>query len=109
MNTDNYLNTINNTKDLLTELLNDPNHGKLTFMGIHGLDNLTITSPQQLDDLISGTVLAIGRSEWMAIAPLEGDRRYWQNFSSPRVATSEALYLRALKASNGLTYCHAGL
>lgn len=109
MTDDNYVNAISEAKDLLTELLNDPEHGKLTFVGVHGLDDLTITGPQQLDGLISGTVLAIGRGEWMAIAPLEGDRRYWQNFSSPRVATSEALYLRALEVSNSLSYCHAGL
>ena len=109
MTNDNYLETITEAKGLLSELLNDPDHGKLTFKGLHGVSDLTITSPQELEDLIRGTVLAINSAEWMAISqPLEG-KRYWQCFSASKVATSEELYIRALKCPNGLHCCHRGL
>lgn len=109
MTNDNYLDTIIEAKGLLSELLDDPDHGKLTFKGLHGLDDLTITGPQELEDLISGTVLATDNGEWMAISqPLEGCR-YWQNFRASKVATSAELYIRALKYPNGLACCHMGI
>lgn len=109
MTNDNYANAIIEAKGLLLELLNDPDHGKLTFKGMHGLDDLTITGPQELEDLISGTVLALDNGEWMAIGqPLGGGRR-WQSFRASRVATSAELYIRALKYPNGLACCHMGI
>ena len=109
MTNDNYANAIIEAKGLLSELLNDPDHGKLTFKGLNGLDDLTITGPQELEDIVSGTVLAIGIGEWMAMSrPLERDR-YWQNFRGSRVATSAELYICALKEPDNLTYCHRGL
>lgn len=63
----NYLEAITEAKDLLSELLNDPDHGTLTFVGMHNLDDLTITAPQELDGLISGTVL--GRWPWRMDGP----------------------------------------
>lgn len=68
MTNDNYLEAIIEAKGLLSELLEDPDHGKLTFKGLNGLEDLTITGPQELEDLISGTVLAIGIGEWMAMS-----------------------------------------
>lgn len=109
MTNDNYLVAIIEAQDLLSELLNDPDHGKLTFKDLNGLDDLTITGPQELDDLISGTVLAIDNGEWMAISQSAGERRYWQNFRGGRVATSAELYIRALKNPNNLSCCHRGL
>ena len=106
MTDDKYLQAIQEAQDLLTELLNDPEHGKLTFKGLRGRDDLIITGPQQLGDLISGTVLAIAHSEWMAITPYMGERRHWQNFAGSLVATSEELYIHALKESGNLQYCH---
>lgn len=109
MTNNNYLEAITEAKGLLSELLNDPDHGKLTFKGLGGLDDLTITGPQELEDLISGTVLAIGIGEWMAMSlPLEGGR-HWQNFRASRVATSAELYIHALEEPDNLTYCHRGL
>lgn len=109
MTNDNYLEAIIEAKGFLSELLNDPDHGKLTFKGLNGLDDLTITGPQELEDIVSGTVLAIGIGEWMAMShPLEGGR-YWQNFRGSRVATSAELYIHALKQPDSLTYCHKGL
>lgn len=109
MTNDNYLDAIIEAKGLLSELLEDPDHGKLTFKGLRGLSDLTITGPQELEDLVSGTVLAIGIGEWMAISrPLE-ECRYWQNFRGSKVATSAELYIRALKEPNSLSCCHKGL
>lgn len=109
MTYDNYMDAINEAQNLLTELLNDPEHGKLTFRGLRGLEDLTITSPQGLEDLISGTVLAIDSSEWMGLTTCEGEHRHWQNFASPKVATSEKLYTLALKKPSSLSYCHKAL
>lgn len=109
MTNDNYANAIIEAKGLLSELLNDPDHGKLTFKGLNGLDDLTITGPQELENIVSGAVLAIGIGEWMAMSrPPEGGR-YWQNFRGSRVATSAELYIHALKQPDNLTYCHKGL
>lgn len=109
MTNDNYLDTIIEAQDLLSELLNDPDHGKLTFKGLCGLEDLTITGPQELEDLISGTVLAIGSGEWMSMSqPLE-ECRYWQSFSGSSTATSMELYIRALKHPDSLSCCHRGL
>lgn len=109
MTNDNYANAIIEAKGLLSELLNDPDHGKLTFKGLNGLEDLIITSPQELEDLISGTVLAIGIGEWMAMSRPPEEGRYWQNFRGNRGATSAELYIRALKQPDNLTYCHKGL
>lgn len=109
MTNDNYLDAIIEAKSLLSELLNDPDHGKLTFKGLNGLDDLTITSPQELEDLISGTVLAVSNAEWMATAHLGSERRYWQSFRGGKVETSDDLYIRALKNPNNLSCCHKGL
>ena len=109
MTNDNYLEAIIEAKGFLSELLNDPDHGKLTFKGLNGLDDLTITGPQELEDIVSGTVLAIGIGEWMAMSrPLEGGR-YWQGFRASKIATSAELYIRALKEPNSLTCCHMAL
>lgn len=108
MTNNNYMDTINEAKKLLTELLNDTDHGKLTFKGLRGLDDLTITSPQQLDAIVGGSVLAIGMHEWMALDSSIGEQRHWQKFRSNWRVTSEQLYLIALKTSCNLTYCHAG-
>lgn len=108
-NNNNYIETINEVKDLLTELLNDPDHGELTFKGLRLLDDLTITGPQDLEDLISGTVLAIDASEWMATGAIMAGGRQWQSFRSEKAATSEELYIRALKKPGSLTLCHEGL
>ena len=109
MNNNNYVESINEAKELLTELLNDPDHGELTFKGLRLLDDLTITGPRELDDLISGTVLAIDASEWMATSEIMTEGRHWQSFRSGKVATSEELYIRALKKPGVLTLCHKGL
>lgn len=109
MTNDNYLNAIIEAKGLLSELLEDLDHGELTFKGLDGLEDLIITSPQELEDLISGTVLAIGNGEWMAIDhPLE-EGRYWQGFRASKIATSAELYIRALKEPDNLICCHKGL
>lgn len=109
MTNDNYLDAVIEAKGLLSELLNDPDHGKLTFKGLHDLEDLTITGPQELEDLISGTVLAINNCEWMATSQLAGERRYWQNFRGGKTETSDDLYIRALKNPNNLSCCHKGL
>lgn len=109
MNNNNYMEAINEAKELLTELLNDPDHGELTFKGLNGLEDLTITGPQELEDIVSGTVLAIDTSEWMATSVIMTEGRHWQSFRSGKVATNEELYIRALKKPGVLTLCHKGL
>ena len=109
MTNDNYLNAIIEAKGLLSELLNDPDHGELTFKGLDGLEDLIIISPQELEDLVSGTVLAIGNGEWMAISHSLEEGRYWQGFRASKIATSAELYIRALKEPNNLTCCHMAL
>lgn len=105
----NYMDAINEAKALLSQLLNDPDHGKLTFNGLHGVSDLTITGPQELEDLISGTVLAINHFEWMAISQPVDRPRYWQSFRGDKFATSEELYTHALRTPDYLTCCHMGL
>lgn len=109
MTNDDYANAVIEAKGLLSELLNDPDHGKLTFTGLNDLEDLTITGPQELEGLISGTVLAVGNAEWMATAHLGSECRYWQSFMGGKVETSDDLYIRALKNPNNLTHCHKGL
>lgn len=109
MDNNKYVEAIDEVKDLLSELLNDPDHGKLTFTGLNGLDDLIIIGPQELEDIISGTVLAIGNGEWMATCTTLGEHRYWQSFRGEKVATSDELYICALKQLNRLYYCHKGL
>nr|DAR15482.1 MAG TPA: hypothetical protein [Caudoviricetes sp.] len=108
MTNNNYMNAINEAKKLLKELLNDPDHGKLTFKGLRGLNDLTITHPYQLETTISGTVLTIGAREWMALSMGEGEPRLWQSFRGAKRVTSEELYLLALKRPDDLTHCHGG-
>lgn len=108
MTDNNYMNTIREAENLLSELLNDPDHGKLTFEGINGLNDLTITGPRQLDGLTSGAVVVIDGDEWMALSirPIRPQR--WQCFMGGLQATSEELYLHALKNADDLHYAHTG-
>lgn len=109
MTDDNYMKAIREAQNLLNELLNDPDYGELTFEGLSDLDDLTVTRPCQLNDVISGTVLAIGTHEWMALNMGMDDSRLWQSFRAGKCATNEELYLLALKRPNELNHCHAGL
>lgn len=109
MTDDNYVNAIREAQDLLKELLNDPNHGKLTFKGMRGLDDLTITEPRQLGSVTTGLVIAIGVREWMALGTGVNEYRLWQSCTGDRTTTSEELYLIAVRAQSDLSYCHAGL
>lgn len=109
MTGDNYVNAIREAQDLLKELLNDPDHGKLTFKGMRGLDDLTITEPRQLGSVAAGSVIAIGLHEWIALNTGANEYRLWQCCMGGRVTTSEEVYLTAVRAQCVLKYCHAGL
>lgn len=104
----NYMNAISEARNLLTELLNDPDHGKLTFKGLNGLNDLTIAGPRELNNLISGAVLSIGGAEWMALGMRVGEAPQWQHYCGTRHATNEELYLIALADADRLLYCHTG-
>lgn len=108
MTNNNYMNAINEAKKLLKELLNDPEHGKLTFKGVRGLDDLDITEPGELDDVTSGALVAIDDAEWMALGYNVREPRQWQSFMGGHRATSEELYLLALKNADDLYYIHDG-
>lgn len=109
MSSDNYLNAINEARDLLTELLNDPEHGKLTFKGLNGLNDLTITSPRGLNGPSAGTVLIIDGDEWMAITGGMLGPRQWQHYKGTWRVTNEELYILALENASDLKHCHDGL
>lgn len=108
MTDSNYLKAIGDAQSLLVELLEDPEHGELTFKGLRDRDDLTITDPSQLDDLTSGAVVAIGGGEWMALNLTAHGPRQWQHYSGQRRATGEELYLLALKNADDLYYVHDG-
>nr|DAU97874.1 MAG TPA: hypothetical protein [Caudoviricetes sp.] len=108
MTNNNYMDAINEAKSLLKELLNDPDHGKLTFKGMHGLSDLIITGPSGLDGRINGAVVVIDGDEWMALSTRYPTRRQWQCFMGGLQATSEELYLLALKYADDLHYAHTG-
>ena len=108
MTHDNYMRAIGDAQRLLAELLSDPDHGKLTFEGINGLNDLVITGPSGLDGCTSGAVVVIDGNEWMALSirPIRPQR--WQCFMGGMQATSEDLYLLALKNADDLHYAHTG-
>lgn len=108
MTDDNYLKAIGDAQRLLTELLNDPEHGKLTFKGAHGLDDLVITGPSALNAPTSGAALMIDGDEWMALGSNAFGPRQWQHFAGGCRATNEELYLLALKNADDLYYIHDG-
>lgn len=108
MSDNNYLKAIGDAQRLLTALLNDPEHGKLTFKGARGLDDLTITSPEKLNNLSSGAVLIINGDEWLALSHQVGAQRQWQCYLSERRMTSKELYIHALNNADDLHYIHDG-
>ena len=108
MSHDNYLNAISEAKKLLTELLNAPEHGKLTFEGINGLNDLNVTGPNSLDGLTTGAVVVIDGDEWMSLTTCVASSRQWQCFRGELRVTSEELYLIALKNADDLHYAHTG-
>ena len=109
MTNNNYLKAINEAQRLLTELLNDPDHGELTFKGARGLDDLTITGPEELNDVISGALVVIDDVDWMALGHNVREPRQWQRFTGGHRATSEELYRLALENADNLHYIHDGL
>ena len=108
MTDDKYLKAIEDAQRLVTTLLNDPEHGELTFKGARGLDDLTITDPEKLNNLSSGAVLVIDGNEWIALSHHVGEPRQWQCFLVGRQMMSKDLYLLALKNKNDLYYIHDG-
>lgn len=108
MTDSNYLKAIGDAQRLLTELLDDPEHGKLTFKGTRGLDDLIVTGPKGLDDVTAGGVVVIGDAEWMALSYNVCEPRQWQHYSGGQRATGEELYLLALKNADDLHYAHTG-
>lgn len=109
MTQDNYMIAIREAQALVTEILNDPVHGKLTFAGRNGLEDKIIASPRDLYTLPLGSVLAINGAEWMALDRDFDEVRQWQHYGGRNRATNEELYLIALKATGGLQYCHEGI
>lgn len=108
MTNDKYLQAINEAQRLVTELLNDPEYGNLTFEGVNGLDDLTITGPEKLNSLSPGAVVMICDDEWMALSYQVGEQRQWQCYLGEQRVTSMELYLLALKNADGLYYIHDG-
>lgn len=108
MTNNSYMNAISEAQKLLNELLNDPDHGKLTFKGLHGLDDLTITEPSGLDGCTSGAVVVVDGEEWMALSIRPIRPRRWQCFMGELQITSEELYLLALENADDLHYAHTG-
>lgn len=109
MTDDKYLKAIGDAQRLLTELLNDPDHGELTFKGARGLDDLTITGPEELNEVTSGALVVIDDVEWMALGQNVREPRQWQRFTGGHRATSEELYRLALENADNLYYIHDGL
>lgn len=108
MTDDKYLQAIDEAQRLITTLLNDPEHGKLTFKGVLGLDDLTITGPEKLNNLSSGAVLIIDGDEWLALSHQVGKPRQWQCYFAEHRMASMELYLLALKNADDLHYVHDG-
>lgn len=108
MTDDKYLQALDEAQRLINTLLNDPEHGKLTFAGVRGLDDLTITGPEKLNNLLSGAVLTINDNEWLALSHQVDEQRRWQCYLTEHRMTSEELYLLALKSADNLYYIHDG-
>lgn len=108
MSDDKYLQAIDEAQRLITTLLNDPEHGKLTFKGMNGLADLTITGPEKLNNLSSGAVLIIDGDEWLALSHQVCEPRQWQCFIGEQRMMSEDLYLSALEDADELYYIHDG-
>lgn len=110
MITDKYLDAIDEAQALLKELLNDPEHGKVVFKGMYDLGDLVIEGPIDLATRLKpGAVLAIGCCEWMLLTEPEFGKQKWQKFRGDQQATSEELYLQALRTTQPLRLCHVGL
>lgn len=108
MSDDKYLQAIDEAQRLVTELLNDPEHGKLTFKGANGLDDLTLTGPEKLNNLSSGAVLIIDGDEWLALSRPMCEQRQWQCFIGEQRMMSKELHIHALKNADNLYYVHDG-
>lgn len=108
MSDDKYLQAIDEAQRLITTLLNDPEHGKLTFKGANGLDDLTIAGPCDLNDFMPGAVVIIDQDEWMALNSAPFRPQQWQHFDGAQRATSRDLYIHALKNADDLQYAHKG-
>lgn len=99
-----YINLITETRKLLKDILDDENHGVLTFEGLNGLEDLTVKCPKDLEILMPGTVVAVNRIEWMRAT---GDK--WIPCSKARERLlSDDMYIKCLAASR-LHLCHKGL
>ena len=108
MTQDTYEQAILDTRRLLHDLLHDPDHGTLGFRGKNDLKDLIVLTPGDLEDLVSGAVLAIDGEEWMALASDFHEPRQWQHYGGRRLVSSEELYIIALEHEENLRYCHSG-
>mgnify|MGYP000865557890 FL=1 len=101
---DAYINLITETRKLLKDILDDRDHGALTFVGINGFENLTVKGPGDLELLRTGTVVAVGCIEWMRAS---GDK-WVACYEDYEHLSSDDMYVRCLTAGQ-LRLCHRGL
>lgn len=108
MTYDNYMDAISEAQNLLKELVNDPEHGNLTFKGKNGLGDMIVANPEALNVLLSGVVVSIRGDEWMALTHDCDNQRQWQSYESDQRLSNGDLYILALKNANALRYVHRG-
>lgn len=100
---DAYINLITETRKLLKDILDDENHGALTFEGINGLEDLTVKEPGDLKHLRIGTVVAVGHAEWMRIS----GNKWASCYETSDLLSSDDMYVKCLTAGQ-LLLCHKG-
>lgn len=99
-----YINLVAKARGLLEDILEDENHGVLTFEGINGFENLTVKGPGDLERLRIGTVVAVGSTEWMRV----GVDKWVACYEDYNHLSSADMYVKCLAAGQ-LRLCHKGI
>lgn len=91
-----YLKLIDQAKDLLSQLLNDTEHGRVILKGDKGLSDVEICKPSDFNKLPLGSVISIGVCEYFLVT--DGLNSNCVSYDSRRIFTYQEMYIELVQA-----------
>ena len=91
-----YLELIDQAKELLDQLLDDPEHGRVILKGDNGLEDVEICKPGDFIKLPLGSVISLGVCEYfLATNKLKSQ---WLGYDMREVLSYRGLYIELVRA-----------
>lgn len=90
-----YLKLIEQAEDLLRQLLDDTEHGRVILKGDKGLEDVEIRKPEDFKHLPLGSVISVGISEYFLA--YDSGQSKWVNYDLSRILTYQEMYIKLVR------------